>query len=100
MTSITITVTYMDATVWYCNNGTWQQCVVLQRWNMDSVRSVLQQWGQLDQGIIYERRNAFELGTDCRDGAEILGAAGVCAGSCYYHMVVQAADEEAEGECH
>lgn len=28
VTSITITVTYMDATVWYNNGGTWKQCTV------------------------------------------------------------------------
>ena len=27
VTTCVITVTYMDATVWYCNAGTWIQCV-------------------------------------------------------------------------
>ena len=28
VTTCVITVTYMDATVWYCNAGTWRQCTV------------------------------------------------------------------------
>ena len=28
VTTCVITVTYMDATVWYCDNGTWRQCTV------------------------------------------------------------------------
>jgi hypothetical protein len=28
VTTCVMTVTYMDATVWYCNAGTWQQCTV------------------------------------------------------------------------
>lgn len=28
VTTCGITVTYMDATVWYCNAGTWRQCTV------------------------------------------------------------------------
>ncbi len=28
VTTCIITVTYIDATVWYCNAGTWQQCTV------------------------------------------------------------------------
>jgi hypothetical protein len=28
VTSCTMTVTYMDATVWYCDAGTWRQCAV------------------------------------------------------------------------
>ena len=28
VTTCVITVTYMDATVWYCYNGTWRQCTV------------------------------------------------------------------------
>lgn len=28
VTSCTITVTYMDTTVWYCDNGVWKQCAV------------------------------------------------------------------------
>ena len=28
VTTCVITVTYMDATVWYCENGTWRQCTV------------------------------------------------------------------------
>lgn len=28
VTSITIMVTYMEATVWYCNDGVWRQCVI------------------------------------------------------------------------
>lgn len=46
-----------------------------------------------------EGRDAFELGDDCGDSTEILGSAGVHAGGCHHHMVVQAADEEAEGQC-
>ena len=46
-----------------------------------------------------EGGDAFELGDDCRDSAEILGSAGVRAGGSYHYMVVQAADEETEGQC-
>lgn len=53
----------------------------------------------MDSGIKTEGRDAFELGNDCGDGAEILGSATVCAGSGRHHMVVQAADEEAAGQC-
>ena len=28
VTTVVMTVTYIDATVWYCNAGTWQQCTV------------------------------------------------------------------------
>lgn len=28
VTSCTMTVTYMDATVWYCNSGSWRQCAI------------------------------------------------------------------------
>ena len=28
VTACVITVTYMDATVWYCDSGTWRQCAV------------------------------------------------------------------------
>ena len=28
VTTCVITVTYMDATVWYCDNGTWRRCTV------------------------------------------------------------------------
>lgn len=28
VTACVLTLTYMDATVWYCSNGTWQQCTV------------------------------------------------------------------------
>lgn len=46
-----------------------------------------------------EGRDAFELGDDRGDSSEILGSAGLCIGGSYHHMVVQAADEEAEGQC-
>ena len=44
-----------------------------------------------------EGRDAFELGDDCGDSAEILGSAGLCIGGSYHYMVVPAADEEAGG---
>ena len=28
LTTVVLTVTYMEATVWYCDNGTWKQCAV------------------------------------------------------------------------
>ena len=28
LTTVVLTVTYIDAAVWYCNGGTWQQCTV------------------------------------------------------------------------
>lgn len=28
LTTVVLTVTYIDAAVWYCNSGTWQQCTV------------------------------------------------------------------------
>ena len=28
VTTVVLTVTYIEATVWYCNGGTWQQCTV------------------------------------------------------------------------
>ena len=28
VTTVVLTVTYIDATVWYNNGGTWQQCTV------------------------------------------------------------------------
>lgn len=31
VTSCTISVTYIDAVVWYCDNGTWRQCTVWYR---------------------------------------------------------------------
>ena len=46
-----------------------------------------------------EGRDAFELGDDRGDSTEILGSAGLCVGGSYHNMVVQAADEEAEGQC-
>lgn len=46
-----------------------------------------------------EGRDAFELGDDRGDSSEILGSAGLCIGGSYHYMVVQAADEEAEGQC-
>ena len=44
-------------------------------------------------------RDAFELGDDRGDSTEILGSAGLCVGGSYHNVVVQAADEEAEGQC-
>ena len=33
ITSCTLTVTYIDAVVWYCDSGTWRQCTVWYRQN-------------------------------------------------------------------
>lgn len=46
-----------------------------------------------------EERDAFELGDDCGDSAEILGSADLRIGGSYHYMVVQATDEEAERYC-
>jgi len=73
--------------------------VVLQQRHMDPVHSVLQQRGHMDSGINLKGRDAFELGNDCGDSAEILGSAGLCIGGSYHYMVVQTADEEAAGQC-
>ena len=72
--------------------------MVLQRWNMDPVHSVLQQRRHMGASIM-EGRDAFELGDDRGDSTEILGSAGMCAGGWYHYIVVQAAEEEAEGQC-
>ena len=47
-----------------------------------------------------EGGDAFELGDDRGDSTEILGSTGLCIGGSYRYMVVQTADEEAEGQCH
>lgn len=74
--------------------------VVLQQRHLDSVYSVLQQRGHMDSGINSKGRDAFELGDDRGDSTEILGSTGLCIGGSYRYMVVQTADEEAEGQCH
>ena len=53
----------------------------------------------MDSGINSKGRDAFEMGDDRGDSTEILGSAGLCIGGSYHYMVVQTADEEAEGQC-